>query len=85
MSCAKRDREPSFLFLMRQKIKRVIQPVIKQNAESDLAARISVLEEEITELRTLIKKEAHFSTNIQKTDGPGAIRTPDLRRVKATS
>ena len=63
----------------------VIQPVIKRNAESDFSARIAVLEEEIRELRTLIEKEAHFYANIQKTDGPGAIRTPDLRRVKATS
>ena len=63
----------------------VIQPVIKQNAESDFSARISVLEEETRELRTLTEKEAHFSTNIQKTDGLEAIRTPDLRRVKAMS
>ena len=63
----------------------VIQPVIKRNPESDFSARIAVLEEEIRELRTLIEKEAHFYANIQKTDGPGAIRTPDLRRVKATS
>ena len=63
---------------------KVIQPVIKRNPESDFSARIAVLEEEIRELRTLIEKEAHFYANIQKTDGPGAIRTPDLRRVKAT-
>ena|SRR5665647_586754 len=62
---------------------KVIQPVIKRNPESDFSARIAVLEEEIRELRTLIEKEAHFYANIQKTDGPGAIRTPDLRRVKA--
>jgi hypothetical protein len=60
----------------------VIQPAIKRNVESDFSARLAVLEEEIRELRTLIEKEAHFYANIQKTDGPGAIRTPDLRRVK---
>jgi len=43
-----------------------IQPVIKQNAESDFSAQISALEEEARELRTLIKKEAYFSTNINK-------------------
>jgi hypothetical protein len=63
----------------------VIQPVIKQNAESDFSARFAVLEEEIRELRTLIEKEAHFSANIQKIDGPGRIRTGDLRHVKAMS
>ena len=64
---------------------KVIQPVIKQNAESDFSARISVLEEETRELKTLIEKEAHSSTKKQKTDGLEAIRTPDLRRVKAMS
>jgi len=61
---------------------KVIQPVIKQNAESDFSARFAVLEEEIRELRTLIEKEAHFSDNIQKIDGLGRIRTGDLRHVK---
>ena len=64
---------------------RVIQPVIKQNAESDFSARIVVLEEEIKELRTLIEKEAHLFPKIKKTDGLGRIRTGDLRHVKATS
>jgi len=59
-----------------------IQPVIKQNVESDFSHRFAVLEEEIRQLRTLIEKEAHFSPNVQKTDGLEAIRTPDLRRVK---
>jgi hypothetical protein len=62
---------------------KVIQPVIKQNAESDFSARIAVLEEEIRDLRTLIEKEAHFVDDKQKSDGLEAIRTPDLRRVKA--
>ncbi len=53
---------------------KVIQPVIKQNAESDFSARISVLEEETRELRTLIEKEAHFFTYIQKSDGLARIR-----------
>jgi hypothetical protein len=63
----------------------VIQPVIKQNAESDFSARIEVLEEEIRDLRTLIEKEAYLTSNIQKTNGLGRIRTGDLRHVKATS
>ena len=63
----------------------VIQPVIKQNAESDFSARIEVLEEEIRQLRTLIEKEARLTSNIKKTDGLGRIRIGDLRRVKAMS
>jgi hypothetical protein len=61
----------------------VIQPVIKQNAESDFSARIEVLEEEIRQLRTLIEKEARLTSYIQKKDGLGRIRIGDLRRVKA--
>jgi hypothetical protein len=61
---------------------KVIQPVIKRNAESDFSARIEILEEEIRELRTLIEKEVHFSNNIQNKSGPTEIRTQDLRRVK---
>ena len=62
---------------------KVIKPVIKQNAESDFSARISVLEEETRELRTLIEKETHFFTYIQKSDVLARIRIGDLRRVKA--
>ena len=55
---------------MNQKIKKqLLQPVIKQNAESDFSARIEVLEEEIMGLRTLIEKEAHSASNIQKPMG----------------
>jgi hypothetical protein len=64
---------------------KVIQPVIKQNVESDCSARIAVLEEETRDLRTLIEKEAHLTSYIQKTDGLGRIRIGDLRRVKAMS
>ena len=49
---------------------RVIQPVIKQNVESDFSARFAVLEEEIRELRTLIEKEAHLTPYIKKPMGP---------------
>ena len=64
---------------------KIIQPVIKQNVESDFSDRFAVLEEEMRELRTLIEKEAHLTPNIQKTNGLGRIRTGDLRHVKATS
>ena len=62
--------------------KKIMQPVIKRIVESDFTARIEVLEEEIKKLRTLIEKEAHLTPNIQQTNGPGRIRTGDLRRVK---
>ena len=84
-SCEDGQKAIVLVFDETENQEKVIQPVIKQNVESDFSTRIAVLEEEIKELRTLIEKEAHFSANIQKTDGPGAIRTPDLRRVKATS
>ena len=58
---------------------KVIQPVIKQNVESDFSARIEVLEEENRALRTLIEKETHFFTYIQKSDVLARIRLGDLR------
>ncbi len=49
---------------------KVIQPIIKQNAESDFSARISVLEEETKELRTLIEKESFHDSFIAKKKRP---------------
>jgi hypothetical protein len=84
-SCEEGQKAIVLVFDETENKEKVIQPVIKQNAESDFSARFDVLEEEMGDLRTLVKKEAHFSTNIQKTNGLGRIRTGDLRRVKATS
>jgi hypothetical protein len=57
----------------------VIQPVIKRIVKSDFSARIEVLEDGIRELRTLIKKEAHLTPNIQKNQwarGDSNARSP---------
>ena len=73
-----------FVFNETENKEKVIKPIIKQNAESDFSTRISVLEQDTKELRTLIEKEAPVVTDLQKTDGLEAIRTRDLRRVRVT-
>ena len=59
-SCEEGQKAIVLVFDETENKEKVIQPVIKQNAESDFSARIEVLEEEIRELRTLIEKEAHL-------------------------
>jgi hypothetical protein len=60
--------------------------VIQPDNINDVKAGLFELESQIAELKELLLTNARYFVKApQKTDGPGAIRTPDLRRVKATS
>ena len=51
---------------------------------SQLEERLSALEMEISQLKsTLLLEEGHIAHKTRKTDGPGVIRTHDLRHFKA--
>jgi len=65
-----------------QHSERVVQPDDKTNSER----RLYAIESQIAELKSLLlKKEDQKDCENTKTDGLEAIRTPDLRRVKAES
>ncbi len=53
--------------------------VVQPNDQNNLETRLASLEQRI------IKLEKPPSSESEKPDGPGEIRTPDLCRVKATS
>jgi hypothetical protein len=68
---------------------KVIQPepkVIQLNCQKDFEERLLELESEIKELKSLLLlnelDNLHRNKNAAHFNGPGAIRTPDLRRVK---
>ena len=67
----------------------IIQSVysfIQPNPENVVESRLSAIESKIEELNKLILKNFDDNTTERmKNSGLGAIRTPDLRRVKATS
>ena len=67
----------------------VLKPVEETVAESRLSAlksSIDVVNTKIDELNNfLFKNNDDNSHELSKNDGLGAIRTPDLRHVKATS
>ena len=63
--------------------------VLKTDPNTSADARFLSLESEIKEIKTFLfdfksKKESQFKKE-NKNNGPGRIRTGDLRRVKATS
>ncbi len=60
--------------------------ICANDGQSQVEERISALETEISELKSLLLlNEGSCLHQKGKTDGPGRIRTGDLRRVKATS
>ena len=67
--------------------------VLKPEPYRGLDQRLSALESQITELKSLLLENENqeapqsplFRQSTQKTNGLGRIRTGDLRRVKATS
>src|SRR5665647_838838 len=62
------------------------EEVLKPLHKNDANARLSALESEISDLKSLLllNERASFHETDKK-GGPDAIRTHDLRRVKATS
>ncbi len=52
---------------------------------SQLEERLFALEKEISELKKSLSLNEGVSLHKNETDGPGVIRTHDLRHVKATS
>jgi hypothetical protein len=87
-----RNGKRAFLLVTNQNVldnDMVLQPnekVVKLNDEIDTDQRFKVLESQISELKSLLLLNESASFNeTDKKGGPGAIRTPDLRRVKATS
>ena len=60
--------------------------VSKLSLETHIDTRLSALESQINELKSLLLlNESPIYHKKQKTDGLEAIRTPDLRRVKSMS
>ena len=68
---------------------KVLKPdlkVLKPLPENDIESRLSDLESKIEALnRLILKNYVDNPIERRKNSGLGAIRTPDLRRVKATS
>ena len=87
-----RNGKRAFLIVTKQNVldsDTVLQPnekVVKLNDEIDTDQRFKVLESKIKELKSLLLliESASFHETDKK-GGPDAIRTHDLRRVKATS
>jgi hypothetical protein len=87
-----RNGKRAFLLVTNQNVldnDMVLQPnekVVKLNDEIDTDQRFKVLESQISELKSLLLLNESASFNeTDKKGGPDAIRTHDLRRVKATS
>jgi len=80
------DERESKFFKLGKKVLKPKQKVLKPYNGNEVGSRLSALESKIDELnKFFLKNNDNNPLRREKNNGLGAIRTPDLRRVKATS